>query len=96
MPRTRAGRGPLLDTRALEKRLRSGRLGGAVLDVVDPEPLPEDHSLWHAPNLIITPHVSCDDGEHYIDISLDLWFANLALFLSGKTLKHRVDPKLGY
>lgn len=90
------GRGPLLDTRALEKRLRSGRLGGAVLDVVDPEPLPEDHSLWHAPNLIITPHVSCDDGEHYIDISLDLWFENLALFLSGKTLKHRVDPKLGY
>lgn len=90
------GRGPLLDTRALEKRLRSGRLGGAVLDVVDPEPLPADDPLWHAPNLIITPHVSCDDGEHYIDISLDLWFENLALFLAGRRLKHRVDPKLGY
>jgi phosphoglycerate dehydrogenase-like enzyme len=90
------GRGPLLDTRALEKRLRSGRLGGAVLDVVDPEPLPEDHSLWHAPNLILTPHVSCDDGEHYIDISLDLWFENFALFLAGKKLKRRIDPKLGY
>jgi len=90
------GRGPLIDTRALEKRLRNGRLGGAVLDVVEPEPLPKNHSLWRVPNLIITPHVSCDDGERYIDISLDLWFENLARFLSGRRLKHRVDPKLGY
>lgn len=90
------GRGPLIDTRALEQRLRSGRLGGAVLDVVEPEPLPVNHSLWRTPNLIITPHVSCDDGERYIDISLDLWFSNLARFLAGRTLQHRVDPKLGY
>ncbi len=90
------GRGSLVDTRALEKRLRSGRIGGAVLDVVKPEPLPPNHSLWRAPNLIITPHVSCDDGERYIDISLDLWFENLARFLSGRSLRHRVDPRLGY
>jgi len=90
------GRGPLIDTRALEQRLRSGKLGGAVLDVVDPEPLPASHTLWKAPNLIITPHISCDDGERYIDISLDLWFANLDRFLAGKRLQHRVDPKLGY
>ncbi|MBX3651792.1 MAG: D-2-hydroxyacid dehydrogenase [Burkholderiales bacterium] len=89
-------RGPVIDQDALEKRLRSGRLAGAVLDVVEPEPLPADATLWTAPNLIITPHVSCDDGEHYIDISLDLWFENLALFLAGKKLKRRIDPKLGY
>jgi len=89
-------RGPVIDQAALEKRLRSGRLAGAVLDVVEPEPLPADATLWTAPNLIITPHVSCDDGEHYIDISLDLWFENLALFLAGKILKRRIDPKLGY
>ncbi|MBX9905565.1 MAG: D-2-hydroxyacid dehydrogenase [Burkholderiales bacterium] len=89
-------RGPVADYKALEQRLRAGRLGGAVLDVVDPEPLPADSSLWTAPNLIITPHISCDDGEHYIDISLDLWFENLALFLAGKKLKRRIDPKLGY
>lgn len=89
-------RGPVIDQAALEKRLRSGRLAGAVLDVVEPEPLPADATLWTAPNLIITPHVSCDDGEHYIDISLDLWFENLALFLAGKKLKRRIDPKLGY
>lgn len=89
-------RGPVADHKALEQRLRAGRLGGAVLDVVDPEPLPADASLWTVPNLIITPHISCDDGEHYIDISLDLWFENLALFLAGKKLKRRIDPKLGY
>lgn len=89
-------RGPVADYKALEQRLRAGRLGGAVLDVVDPEPLPADASLWTVPNLIITPHISCDDGEHYIDISLDLWFENLALFLAGKKLKRRIDPKLGY
>ncbi len=89
-------RGPVADYMALEQRLRAGKLGGAVLDVVDPEPLPADSSLWTAPNLIITPHISCDDGEHYINISLDLWFENLALFLAGKKLKRRIDPKLGY
>lgn len=89
-------RGPVVDYVALEQRLRAGKLGGAVLDVVDPEPLPPEASLWSAPNLIITPHISCDDGEHYIDISLDLWFENLALFLSGKRMKRRIDPKLGY
>ncbi len=90
------GRGPVADYRALEQRLRDGKLGGAVLDVVDPEPLPADSSLWTTPNLIITPHISCDDGEHYIDISLDLWFENLARFRDSKTLKRRIDPKLGY
>lgn len=89
-------RGPVADYTALEARLRAGKLGGAVLDVVDPEPLPADASLWTTPNLIITPHISCDDGEHYIDISLDLWFENLERLLAGKTLKRRIDPKLGY
>lgn len=89
-------RGPVIDQAALEKRLRSGRLAGAVLDVVDPEPLPANATLWSAPNLVITPHVSCDDGEHYADITIDLWFENLALFLAGKRLKRRIDPKLGY
>ncbi len=90
------GRGPVVDLKALAARLRSGKLGGAVLDVVEPEPLPAASPLWATPNLIITPHISCDDGEHYIDITLDLWFANLARFFAGKTLHHRIDRKLGY
>jgi phosphoglycerate dehydrogenase-like enzyme len=90
------GRAQLADYAALEHRLRRGTLGGAVLDVVEPEPLPADSSLWTTPHLIITPHISCDDGEHYIDLSLDLWFENLARFVSGRPLHHRVNPRLGY
>jgi phosphoglycerate dehydrogenase-like enzyme len=51
-----AARGPVVDTSALLAELVSGRLRAAV-DVVDPEPLPSDHPLWTAPNLLITPHV---------------------------------------
>jgi phosphoglycerate dehydrogenase-like enzyme len=50
------GRGPVVDTAALTKEVLSGRLQCA-LDVVDPEPLPQDHPLWATPNALITPHV---------------------------------------
>lgn len=52
-----AARGPVVDTTALLAELESGRLR-AALDVTDPEPLPEDHPLWKAPHLLITPHVA--------------------------------------
>ena len=51
-----AARGPVVDTDALVAELQSGRLR-AALDVTDPEPLPEDHPLWSAPGLLLTPHV---------------------------------------
>jgi phosphoglycerate dehydrogenase-like enzyme len=51
-----AARGPVTDTDALLAELTSGRLRAAV-DVTDPEPLPADHPLWAAPNLLLTPHV---------------------------------------
>ncbi|HET8641816.1 MAG TPA: NAD(P)-dependent oxidoreductase [Pseudonocardiaceae bacterium] len=51
-----AARGAVVDTAALLAELRSGRLS-AALDVTDPEPLPPEHPLWSAPNLIVTPHV---------------------------------------
>ena len=89
-------RAPVLDAEALADKLSRGELAGAVLDVVEPEPLPPESPLWDAPNLLITPHISCDDGEHYVDISLDLWFANFARFLEGKPLRNRVDSRRGY
>jgi phosphoglycerate dehydrogenase-like enzyme len=49
-------RGPVVDTEALLAELIEGRLR-AALDVTDPEPLPAGHPLWHAPNVLITPHV---------------------------------------
>ena len=52
-----AGRGKTVDTDALLGALRSGRIR-AALDVTDPEPLPDGHPLWHAPNILITPHIA--------------------------------------
>src|SRR5699024_4791782 len=49
-------RGAHIDTGALLDSLRSGHLGGAGLDVTDPEPLPDGHPLWETPGVIITPH----------------------------------------
>ncbi len=52
------GRGALVDTGALVAALRAGRLRGALLDVTDPEPLPDGHPLWSEPRALITPHVA--------------------------------------
>lgn len=50
-------RGAVLDQDALARALREGRIGGAGLDVTDPEPLPADHPLLGAPNLLVLPHI---------------------------------------
>jgi len=55
------GRGSAIDTEAITEALESGQIGGAALDVTDPEPLPADHKLWKLPNVLITPHAS---GNH--------------------------------
>ena len=89
------GRAPIVDYAALVEKLEKRELSGAVLDVFDEEPLPADSRLWHAPNLVITPHVTCDDPR-YIDQLFDRWFENLERFVAGRKLKNVVDRKLGY
>jgi phosphoglycerate dehydrogenase-like enzyme len=89
-------RAPVVDNDALRERLSAGKLAGAMLDVVEPEPLPANSPFWNTPNLVITPHISCDDGADYVGISLDLWFENLKRYLEGKPLARRVDRRLGY
>jgi phosphoglycerate dehydrogenase-like enzyme len=89
------GRAAIIDYEALREKLTSGELSGAVLDVFDREPLPADSPLWTTRNLVVTPHITCDDPR-YIDQLFDAWFANFARFRSGKRLRHVVDRRLGY
>jgi phosphoglycerate dehydrogenase-like enzyme len=89
------GRSPVVDYDALRDKLSQGELAGAVLDVFQPEPLPADSPLWDTPNLVIMPHVSCDDPR-YIDHLFDFWFENFQRLLAGRRLKNLVDRKLGY
>lgn len=90
------GREAVMDYDALCDKLDEGSLGGAILDVFDPEPIAADSRLWNTKNMIITPHVSADDGDAYIPLTLGLFFQNMELFLAGKPLLNPIDPKLGY
>lgn len=90
------GRAGLLDHGALCERLDSGRLGGAILDVFDPEPLPADSPLWHQKNLIATPHVLLDDPVNYIQRAFDIFFEELGRYRAGQPLRNRIDPAAGY
>jgi phosphoglycerate dehydrogenase-like enzyme len=90
------GREAVMDYDALCDKLEEGSLGGAILDVFDPEPIAADSRLWNTKNLIITPHVSADDGDAYVPLTLGLFFRNMELFLKGEPLLNPIDPKLGY
>jgi phosphoglycerate dehydrogenase-like enzyme len=78
------GRGPTTDTDALLAELQSGRLR-AVLDVVDPEPLPPEHPLWDAPGVLISPHVAGDTASSD-RAAWDLVGEQLARFARGEAL----------
>jgi len=90
------GRGAVMDADALAARLRAGTLGGAVLDVFEPEPLPADSPLWDVPNLIVSPHCGIDDAASYVDRGLDVFAANLGRYLAGRRLVTLVDLDRGY
>ena len=89
------GRGTAIDTDALVEALRAGTVGGAGLDVTDPEPLPDNHPLWGMDNVLITPHTSGgspgDEGR-----IRTLFLDNLARYLDGQPLVNLVDPVAGY
>jgi phosphoglycerate dehydrogenase-like enzyme len=89
------GRGSTLDQDALCTALRDGRIAGAALDVMSPEPLPADSPLWDVPNLIISPHMSGDHTGSQREIA-GLFMRNLERFQRGEPLLNVVDKRLGY
>lgn len=90
------GRAGTMDYEALMDNLERRHVAGAIIDVFDPEPLPQDSPLWRTRNLLVTPHVSADDGESYVAMTLELVFDNLRRYVAGEPLKNVVRPKLGY
>jgi phosphoglycerate dehydrogenase-like enzyme len=88
-------RGGIVDGEALVEALRSGRLGGAGLDVTPQEPLPPEHSLWQSPNVVITPHVAGGSPLRQ-DRVVDLFCANLQRFRAGQPLAGVIDKSKGY
>lgn len=91
------GRGSTVDQETLAEALRAGRIAGAALDVMTPEPLPEDHPLWSCPNTIITPHISGNMSLGLTcDLAVELFCGDLRRYAAGERLHNLVDRRKGY
>ena len=88
-------RGRHVDTDALVDALTAGSIGGAALDVTDPEPLPDGHPLWDLPNCIITPHTA-DTIEMVMPLLADRIRTNVQRLGAGEPLVGLVDAAAGY
>jgi phosphoglycerate dehydrogenase-like enzyme len=89
------GRGDLVVTDDLVAALDQERLGGAALDVTDPEPLPEGHPLWRSPRVLITPHTANPPAAKQASFVRRV-AENCARFAAGEPLVGVVDAGLGY
>ncbi len=88
-------RGKVYSTSGLVKALDSGKLAGAGIDVVDPEPLPKGHPLWKFKNIVITPHTA--GGSDNLNARLTaLVEENIKRFAAGEPLKNVINKKEGY
>jgi len=90
------GRGGLVDQPALIAALNGQTIAGAVLDVFAEEPIPAGDPVWEARNLMITPHISSDDPDHYNAATLAKFFDSLAALAAGREPATRVDFAKGY
>jgi phosphoglycerate dehydrogenase-like enzyme len=90
------GRADTLDQDALVEALQARCIGGAVLDVTDPEPLPEGHPLWSLPNAIVTMHLSGIPTPVSHARAAERFLRNCHLFHTGLPLEAQVDLARGY
>lgn len=89
------GRGTLIDSDALIKALADGHLGGAGLDVTDPEPLPPESPLWTLPNVIVTPHAAGITPE-FFPRTLAFIVENMRRYVAGDPPENLIDLTGGY
>ncbi len=89
------GRGQIVDEHALAAALREERLGGAVLDVFETEPLPEARPLWGLPNVIVAPHMAGGFFGWRKELQ-EVFIHNFRRLTHGHPLRNVVDTRLGY
>ena len=89
-------RGEVVDQAALVAALQARTIGGAVLDVATPEPLPADHPLWDCPNTLITMHLSGRAQTTMYRRGAERFIANCARYCAGEPVAPKVDLALGY
>lgn len=89
-------RADVLDQQALIAALNAGKLGGAILDLTDPEPLPPGHPLWTAPNCLVTMHTAGLPTPGSRQVAANRFVANCGSYLAGEPLTAQVDLVLGY
>lgn len=84
-------RGAVIDTTALVAALEAQEIGGAALDVTDPEPLPDNHPLWTLPDVLITPHTACplETGEDALAKHVE---ENVRRWMAAEPLVAQVSP----
>lgn len=93
------GRGTMIVTKDLETLLEEGFFSGVILDVMDPEPLPETSSLWTSERVLLTPHISGIGFGHEEATENTIWDIcreNLRRYAAGSPLAHVVDVAAGY
>ncbi|NNE96634.1 MAG: NAD(P)-binding domain-containing protein [Acidimicrobiales bacterium] len=88
-------RGGVIDTDDLVEALVEGSIGGAALDVTDPEPLPDGHQLWDLSNVVITPHVG-NTPEMGIPLLAAFIEENVRSWIDDNEVEGVVDPESGY
>lgn len=93
------GRGSLVDTDDLIRALEEKQISGAILDVLEKEPLEKASPLWKMPNVLITPHISGRGFGHDKATERKVWdicLENLRRYISGEKLINIVEPERGY
>ena len=95
---TNISRGTAIDQEVLIKALKNGDIRGAALDVTAPEPLPPDHPLWDAPNVVIHPHISAGGGatDVYMDRVFEVLSINMQRQKESLPLLNAVNKSVGY
>lgn len=89
-------RGDMVDDDALIAALTAGTIGGAFLDPTSPEPLPAAHPLWHAPNCVITMHLSGRSQSTMFPRAAALFLDNLDRYRGGRPMRNVADLSAGY